>query len=219
MIRVAIVDDQELLRAGLRSIIQSQDDLDVVADYPDGFAALAGLQHSTPDLILLDLQMPGINGVEVTRRIRALPMDRAPRILVLTTFELDDNVVNALQAGADGFLGKGASPREIIESIRSVAEGVSVLSPIALNLVIGHVANQRSAPSDPEMIARFSSLTVREREIVEHLVRGRDGDSIARDHHLSPLTVKTHITRAMNKVGARDRAQLVTYAVRAGILP
>lgn len=219
MIRVMIVEDQDIVRTGLRTIVEHQPDLEVVAEAPDGFAALAAWEAARPDIVLMDIQMPGIDGVEVTRRIRATATDWRVRILVLTTFEKDENVVNALRAGADGFLGKGAAPTEIVDSIRSVAAGGHALSNTALGSVIGHVVEERRAPGDPEMLQRFTTLTPRERQIVEALVKGNDGDSIARHFFLSPFTVKTHMHRAMAKVGARDRAQLVTFAVRAGILP
>lgn len=220
MIGVMIVDDQDIIRAGLRMIVEHQDDLRVISEVADGFGALEALSVERPDVILMDIHMPGIDGVEVTRRIRAQPLWASIRILVLTTFERDENVLTALRAGADGFLGKGAGPGEILESIRSVATGGHALSSAALGSVIDHVSRQPSPPPrDPAVVERFGGLTPREREVVEALVRGDEAELIARSLFLSPYTVKTHVNRAMSKVGARDRAQLVSFAVQAGILP
>ncbi|MFP7761678.1 response regulator [Marisediminicola sp. LYQ134] len=219
MIRIMIVEDQDIVRTGLATILGSPEDFDVVAQHSDGLAALANLTCARPDVVIMDIQMPGVDGVEVTRRMMAMSVDWSFRILVLTTFERDDNVVNALRAGAEGFLGKGAAPTEIIDAVRSVAAGGHALSVTALETVIGHVAHERRAPADPDMVHRFDALTARERQVVEALVHGLDGDAIARRFFVSPFTVKTHLNRSMTKVGARDRAQLVTFAVRAGIHP
>lgn len=219
MIRVLIVEDQDLVRAGISAIVSHQDDLEVVAEASDGFAALELIQSTRPDVVLMDIQMPGIDGVEVTRRLHETMQEGCPRILVLTTFERDENVINALRAGADGFLGKGAAPGEIVDAIRVVSQGSPAMSVAAMHSVIGHVAQDRGSPGDPDMFERFATLTTRERQIVEALVRGNNGDTIALQFFLSPFTVKTHVNRAMAKVGARDRAQLVSFAVRAGILP
>lgn len=217
MIRVLLVDDQEMIRAGLRTIVEAHPGLDVVAEAADGLAAVQAVETHEADVVLMDLRMPGIDGVEATRRIRA--RGPAPRILVLTTFDQDDNVLSALRAGADGFLGKGAGPGELTEAILGVARGAHALSPTAVDAVVGHVARGRAIPPDPDATRLIGTLTPREREVVEGVVRGLDNAQLAATLYLSPFTVKTHVNRAMTKVGARDRAQLVSLAVRAGIHP
>lgn len=219
MIQVLVVDDQEIIRTGLVTIINSHPELEVCGQAGDGFVALKMLDEVAVDVVLLDLRMPGIDGVETIRRIRKKYPNDQCRVLVLTTFEQDDNVVSALHAGADGFLGKGAGPVEILDGILGVAAGSHALSETAVVAVVGHVANQRQMPGEPEMRMRFALLTEREAEIVEALVAGLDAQSIADTFVLSPYTVKTHTNRAMTKVGARDRGQLVSFAVRAGIIP
>lgn len=219
MIRVMIVDDQEMIRAGLATIIGAHPDLVVAAQAADGFDALNQLKTAGVDVALMDLRMPGIDGVETIKRIRATRSPESLRILVLTTFDRDENVVNALRNGADGFLSKGASPGELTDAIVRVAGGGRALSPTAVNAVVEHVAEQKQVPADPQAQVRFAALTPREREIVQAIVSGADNAEIARALFLSPFTVKTHANRAMMKVGARDRGQLVSLAVRAGILP
>jgi DNA-binding NarL/FixJ family response regulator len=219
VIRVLLVDDQEMIRAGLRTIVSAHPDLEVVAEAADGLAVLRCLETVEADVVLMDIRMPGIDGVEATRRIR---LTRAPdqvRILVLTTFDQDENVLQALRAGADGFLSKGAGPAELTDAILGVASGRRALSPGAVSAVVDHVVQQRVVPADPTLVARFADLTPREREVVGAIVSGLDNAEIAERFFLSPFTVKTHANRAMTKVGARDRAQLVALAVRAGFAP
>jgi DNA-binding NarL/FixJ family response regulator len=217
MIRVAVVDDQEMIRAGLRTIVDAHPDLIVVGEGADGFSALALLDTVEVDVLLLDLRMPGMDGVEVIRRVRRGEHD--PRILVLTTFDEDENVLVAIRAGADGFLGKGAGPGELVAAIADVAGGRNALSATAVSALVGHVADAGEVPDDPVMAARFAELTPREQEVVRAVVAGQSNAEIAAAMVVSPFTVKTHANRAMTKVGARDRAQLVTFAVRAGIRP
>lgn len=219
MIRVLIVDDQEMIRTGLRTIVDAAPDLSVVAETGDGLAALRLLESTAVDVVLMDLRMPGIDGVEATRRIRRAHPAEEIRILVLTTFDQDENVVAALRAGADGFFSKGASPAELTAGIRRVADGGRALSPTAVDAVVGHVAEEKDTPVDPSAVARMETLTPRELEIVQAIVTGLTNDEIAAQLYLSPFTVKTHANRAMMKVGARDRAQLVSVAVLAGIRP
>ena len=219
MIRVMLVDDQEMIRAGLRAIIGAHPDLEVVAEAADGLAVLRQLDEARPDVVLMDIRMPGIDGVEATRRIRLTTPPEQLRILVLTTFDQDENVLQALRAGADGFLSKGAGPAELTGAIVQVASGGRALSPGAVSAVVDHVVDQRVIAVDPALATRFADLTPREREIVGAIVSGLDNARIAEQFHLSPFTVKTHANRAMVKVGARDRAQLVTLAIRAGIHP
>jgi DNA-binding NarL/FixJ family response regulator len=219
VIRVMLVDDQEMIRTGLRTIIGAHPDLEVVAEAADGLAVLRQLDSVRPDVVLMDIRMPGIDGVEATRRIRLTRAPEQLRILVLTTFDQDENVLAALRAGADGFLSKGAGPAELTDAILSVAAGSRPLSPGAVSAVVHHVVEQRVIAVDPALAARFAELTPREREVVGAVVSGLDNAQIAEQFHLSPFTVKTHANRAMVKVGARDRAQLVTLAIRAGIHP
>jgi len=167
----------------------------------------------------MDIRMPGIDGVETTRRIRARQSAEQVRVLVLTTFERDDNVIAALRAGADGFFGKGVGPSELTAAIFEVAAGGGALSAAATAALIGHVASEQPVVTDAGTARLFTALTPRERDVVRALVAGKDYAEIAREYVLSPLTVKTHANRAMGKVGARDRGQLVSLAVRAGLAP
>jgi DNA-binding NarL/FixJ family response regulator len=219
MIRVAVVDDQEMIRAGLRTIIEAHAELTVVAEGADGIAALRLVETVEIDLLLLDLRMPGIDGVEVIRRLRRDGGAADLRILVLTTFDEDENVLRALKAGADGFLSKGAGPGELTEGILEVAAGRHALSAGAVGALVDHITDEQAIPDDPAMAARFTELTPREHEVVRAIVAGMSNAEIADAMIVSPFTVKTHANRAMTKVGARDRAQLVSYAVRAGIRP
>lgn len=219
MIRVMVVDDQDMIRAGLKTIIDAHPELTVVAEAAEGITALYLLNTTVVDVVLMDLRLPGIDGVEATRRIRARYRPEDLRILVLTTFDQDENVLNALQAGADGFLSKGAGPGELTSGILRVAHGGNALSPTAVEALVTHVAKRRSRPANPTMAALFTALTPRELEVVQAIVRGLNNAEIAATMFLSPFTVKTHANRAMAKVGAHDRAQLVSLAVQAGILP
>ncbi|GAA2592615.1 response regulator transcription factor [Winogradskya consettensis] len=219
MTQVMIVDDQEIIRAGLRTIIDAHPGLSVIAEAADGFEALRLLASAVPDVVLMDIRMPGIDGVETTRRIRAAYPAEQVRILVLTTFDQDQNVVAALRAGADGFFNKGTGPVELTAGILRVASGRNALSPAAVDALVGHVAEDRGVPVDAGAAERFAGLTAREAEVVTMIVQGLDNAAIAGRLHVSPFTVKTHANRAMAKVGARDRAQLVTRAFQAGIRP
>ena len=214
-----LVDDQEMIRTGLRAIVGAHPELEVVAEAGDGLAVLRQLEDARPDVVLMDIRMPGIDGVEATRRIRLTHAAEQLRILVLTTFDQDENVLQALRAGADGFLSKGAGPTELTDGILAVAAGTRALSPSAVSAVVTHVVQQRAVDIDPVVAARFAELTPREREVVGAIVSGLDNAEIAERFFLSPFTVKTHANRAMTKVGARDRGQLVAMAVRAGLQP
>ena len=219
MITVMLVDDQEMIRMGLRTIIESHDELAVVAEAPDGYAALSTLDTTEVDVVLMDIRMPGIDGVETTKRIRATRTPAELRILVLTTFDQDENVLAALRAGADGFLSKGAGPAELTDGILRVALGERALSANAVHALVDHVKDGMNRPADPAVAALFTALTPRELEVVEAIVRGSSNAEIAGQLFLSPYTVKTHANRAMMKVGAHDRAQLVSLAVQAGMSP
>jgi DNA-binding NarL/FixJ family response regulator len=219
VITVVLVDDQEVIRVGLRAILSDRPDIEVVGEVGDGLSAVRIVADLSPDVVLMDLRMPGIDGVEATRRIRARHPEQVVRILVLTTFDQDANVLAALRAGADGFLSKGASPAELVDGILRVARGEHALSGSAVNAVVAHVSVTPGISVDAEAERLVDELTAREREVVTYLVQGLTNREIAEALCLSPLTVKTHVNHAMVKLSVRDRAQLVTVAVRAGILP
>lgn len=216
MIRVAIVDDQDMIRVGLRTILETQPDVEVVAEAGDGLSAVRLVDQTETDVILMDIRMPGIDGVEAIRRIRAGHGPDNPRIIILTTYDQDENVLNGLRAGANGFLSKGVSPAELAEGIRDVVAGGGALSATAAAALIDNLTEQPVVHTDPGMTKLFEQLTAREREIVTAIVAGGGYRDIAAAMYLSPHTVKTHANRAMNKVGAHDRAQLVSYAYQAG---
>lgn len=216
--RVLLVDDQEMIRIGLRAIIDSSTDFAVVAEAGDGFEALQVLDREPVDLVVLDVRMPGIDGVETTRRVRSRRSAQQLPIIVLTTFEDDAVVLEALQAGANGFLGKGVGPETLLERLRQTMDGDAVLSPVASTAVVEHVQAGTRRPVDEELAQRFAALTPRERDVVIAVAVGSDNDQIAATMFVSPFTVKTHVSRAMAKVSARDRAQLVAFAYRAGLV-
>ncbi|MFD4420967.1 response regulator [Agromyces sp. NPDC058484] len=218
MIRVLIVDDQEMIRAGLRTIISSSPEIEVVADVGDAFAALELLETTSVDVVLMDIRMPGIDGVEATARIRRDHTAEQVRVIILTTFEHDENVVAALSAGANGFLGKGVGPAELIAGISDVMSGGGALSAAAAATAISRVAETPVHRVDEHLARRFEALTPREHDVVVAITRGLSNDDIAGEMFVSPFTVKTHANRAMSKVGARDRAQLVAFAYQAGIV-
>ncbi|HWS52051.1 MAG TPA: response regulator transcription factor [Microbacterium sp.] len=217
MIRVAIIDDQEMIRVGLTAVLDSFPDIDVVGAATDGLDALRVVDELVPDVVLMDIRMPGIDGVEATRRIRETHPAERMRILILTTYDNDQNVFAALRAGANGFLNKGLGPDELARGIREVHDGGGALSSAAASALIAHATTSPPVEIDGEMARRFDELTPREREIVEAIVAGARNEQIASALFLSPFTVKTHVNRAMAKVDARDRAQLVAFAFRAGI--
>lgn len=217
-VRVILVDDQDMIRLGLRAILDRAEGITVVAEAADGLAAVDVVSRTSADVVLMDIRMPGIDGVEATRRIRATASADDVRIVMLTTFDQDDLVFQALRAGANGYLSKAAGPAELITALNEVAAGGGALSARAAAAVIGQTATSTPNPTDPVMRQRFDALTERERDIVLLVCRGLDLDRIARDLFLSPLTVKTHVNRAMTKVDARDRAQLVAFAFQAGLL-
>jgi DNA-binding NarL/FixJ family response regulator len=217
MIRVLIVDDQEMIRVGLRTILDAQPNITVVGEAGDGLEAVRLLGELDVDVVLMDIRMPGVDGVEATRRIRQnIPPERV-RIIILTTFDHDETVFAALRAGANGFLSKGVGPAELTAGIEEVAAGGGALSATAAAALIGRVAEERQPDVDPALADLFSGLTPKEREVVTAIATGQSNQQIAATMFVSPFTVKTHANRAMAKVGARDRAQLVAYAHRAGL--
>ena len=221
MIRVVIADDQPLIRAGLRGILELEDDLEVVGEAATGRQAVDQVRGGNVDIVLMDIRMPGTDGIEATAEICADPRLGGVRVLVLTTFETDEHVVAALRAGASGFLGKGAEPDEIIDAIHVVARGDALLSPIATKALIERflcapaTAPQHQRDTLPPGVA---TLTEREREILALVGEGRSNDDIADHLVISPHTVKTHVNRAMMKLDAHDRAQLVVIAYESGLL-
>jgi DNA-binding NarL/FixJ family response regulator len=219
MTRILIVDDQDDMRAGIRSMLMLDPSLVVAGDLSDGLQVLPFLRDHPVDLVLMDIRMPGIDGVEATRRIRKEHSPEEIRVIVLTTFDQDDIVLAALRAGANGFLSKTVSPAELVAGITEVVGGGGALSAAATAALIGHMATSPPPAVDKELLRRFGALTPRERDVVILVASGLGNDEIAAQLSVSPFTVKTHAVRAMTKVGARDRAQLVSFAFRAGLYP
>lgn len=217
MIRVFIVDDQEMIRVGLRAILDAQPNITVVGEAGDGLEAVRLLGELDVDVVLMDIRMPGVDGVEATRRIRQSIPAECVRIIILTTFDHDETVFAALRAGANGFLSKGVGPAELAAGIEEVAAGGGALSATAAAALIDRVAEERQVDVDPALADLFSALTPKERDVVIAIATGQSNQQIAETMFVSPYTVKTHANRAMAKVGARDRAQLVAYAYRAGL--
>lgn len=214
MIRVLIADDQALIRIGLRVLIETEDDLEVAGEATDGKETLELARRLRPDVVLMDIQMPGIDGLAALRDIVADPVLATTRVVMLTTFQIDEYIFTALRDGASGFLVKDAEPDEVLRAIRVVAEGGSLLSPSVTRQVIGEFAHRRVPVLSHR---RLSELTEREREIVGLVSEGLSNDEIAAHLVVSPATVRTHVGRAMVKLGARDRAQLVVIAYQSGL--
>ncbi|WP_018503481.1 response regulator [Parafrankia discariae] len=217
MIRVLLADDQALIRAGFRVLVEAAADITVVAEAADGAEAVRLARETRPDVILMDIRMPGVDGLSATRELTGDPTLNEVKVLVLTTFELDEHVFEALRVGASGFLGKGVEPDELVAAIRVVARGDALLSPQATRHLIEQYLRQPATPA-PAVTAGLDLLTKRENEIVRLIAYGLTNDEIAEQLYLSPLTVKTHANRAMTKVAARDRAQLVVIAYQTGLV-
>ena len=216
VIRVLLADDQDLVRAGLRLIIDRAPGLEVVGEAANGTDAVRLARETRADVVLMDIRMPGLDGLAATRRIMAEDDLAGVKVLILTTFEVDQYVFEALRSGASGFLGKGARPEVLVEAIRTVARGDALLSPAATRGLIARFLTLH----DPEPLRQppeIAALTDREREVVALIGEGMSNAEIADQLSLSPLTVKTHANHAMAKVGARDRAQLVVLAYQAGL--
>ena len=215
-IRILLADDQQLIRAGFSSLLSAEPDLEVVGEAATGRDAVALVKRERPDVVLMDIRMPDGDGLWATEQIVADPQLDGTRVVVVTTFELDDYVAQAIRAGASGFLGKGTRSKALVDGIRTVAAGDALLSPQATRGLIARVVTEPVAPRlDTET---FAVLTDREREMVALVARGLSNDEIATREYLSPLTVKTHINRAMMKLGVRDRAQLVVLAYEGGLI-
>ncbi|GAA4440728.1 response regulator [Phytohabitans houttuyneae] len=217
MIRVLLADDQGLVRAGFRALLDAEPDIEVVAEAADGVDAVRLTERTKPDVVLMDIRMPGVDGLEATRRIAADPALAATRIVILTTFELDEYLFEALRVGASGFLVKDTEPVELLRGVRAVAAGDALLSPGVTRRLIAEFAGRGGAqPSAPE--PSLAQLTDREREVMALVGAGLSNEEIAARLVVSPATAKTHVSRAMVKLGARDRAQLVVYAYEAGLV-
>ncbi|MEV0776502.1 response regulator [Streptomyces sp. NPDC050433] len=215
MIRVLLVDDQPLLRSGFRALLDAEDDIEVVAEAANGKEGLAQAREHRPDLAIIDISMPVMDGIEATRQIAADPLLSQIHVVILTNYGLDENVFNALRAGAAGFLVKDIRPDDFLHSVRVAARGDALLSPSITRMLISRYVAQ---PLDAEVGTGLEELTNREREAVALAAQGLSNDQIADYMVISPLTAKTHINRAMTKLQARDRAQLVVLAYESGLV-
>jgi DNA-binding NarL/FixJ family response regulator len=215
MIRVLIADDQELVRAGFRALLDAEIGIEVVADAADGVGAVRLAAQFVPDVVLMDVRMPELDGIEATRRIVADPRLRGVRIVILTTYETDDYIFDGLRAGASGFLVKDTSPTELLRAVRVVAAGDALLAPSVTRRLIADVVSR--AP-DPAPAVGLAELTPREREILALAGLALSNDEIADRLTISKATAKTHISRIMGKLEARDRAQLVVLAYESGLV-
>jgi len=215
MIRVLLVDDQPLIRRGFRALLDVEDDIEVVAEAADGSEALALAKEHLPDIALIDIQMPVMDGTEATRRIAADPNLSGVHIVILTNYGLDEYVFNALRAGAAGFLVKDIEPEDFLHGVRVAARGDALLAPSITRKLINRYVTQ---PLHPRADTLLKLLTNREREAVALVAQGLSNDQIADAMTISPMTAKTHINRAMTKLYARDRAQLVVLAYESGLV-
>jgi len=215
MITLLVADDQALVRMGVRVLVDGEPDITLVGEAADGAEALALAREHRPDVVLMDIRMPGLDGIETLRMIAADPRLSGTRVIMLTTFELDEYVFDSLAAGASGFLVKGGDMAELLHAVRVVATGESLLSPSVTRRVIGEFATgpRRRAAPHPQI----RTLTTREAEIAGLVAEGLSNDEIADRLFLSPATVRTHVSRAMVKLQARDRAQLVVFAMQSGL--
>ena len=215
MIRVALADDQALVRAGFRALLDAEDDLEVVGEAGDGDEAVRIARTESPDVFLMDIRMPGTDGLEATRTITADDRLTGVRVVILTTFDLDEYVFEALRIGASGFLVKDTDPAELVQAVRAVARGDALLSPGITRRLVEEFATRSRRPTP---VADLDLLTEREREVVALVGEGLSNDEIAERLIMSPATAKTHVSRAMVKLGTRDRAQLVVLAYESGLV-
>ncbi|MEV3988399.1 response regulator transcription factor [Streptomyces sp. NPDC049837] len=215
MIRVLLADDQALVRAGFRALLDAQPDIETVAEAADGEEALARVRELRPDVVLMDIRMPVLDGLAATRRITEDERLDGVKVVMLTTFELDEYVFEAIRAGASGFLVKDTEPDELLRAVRAVVAGDALLSPGVTRRLIAEFAARSKRPVGD---ARLDGLTEREREVMALVGIGLSNEEIARRLVVSPLTAKTHVSRTMVKLGARDRAQLVVLAYESGLV-
>ena len=216
MIRVVLADDQALVRAGFRMLLDAESDIEVVGEARDGAGALDIIHKARPDVALMDIRMPELDGLEATRLISQSPDLASVRVLILTTFDLDEYVFEALRSGASGFLLKDTEPEDLLRAVRVVAAGEALLSPSVTRTLIGEfVSRPERRPVLPDSLAL---LTDREREVLAAVAMGLSNDEIAVELVISPATARTHVSRIMMKLGARDRAQLVVLAFQSGLV-
>ncbi|MBQ0853629.1 response regulator [Streptomyces sp. NPDC057621] len=215
MIRVLLADDQSLVRAGFKALLDAQPDIEVAGEAADGAEALRGVRQLRPDVVLMDIRMPVLDGLAATRHITDAPDLADVRIVMLTTFELDEYVFEAIRSGASGFLVKDTEPEELLRAVRAVVEGDALLSPGVTRRLIAEFAARSKEPAAADALVE---LTEREREVMALVGIGLSNDEIARRLVVSPLTAKTHVSRTMVKLGARDRAQLVVLAYESGLV-
>ena len=216
MIRVLLVDDQALVRAGFHALLASAAEIEVVGEAANGEEALHLARQTRPDVVLMDIRMPVLDGLEATRRIVADPQLSGVKVLILTTFEIDEYVFEALRAGASGFVLKDIEPAELLQAVRVVASGEALLSPSVTRRLIAEFAARPERPRATP--AQLEVLTEREREVMALVAAGRSNEEIAEELVITPATAKTHVSRAMAKLGARDRAQLVVLAYETGLV-
>ena len=215
MIRVLLADDQALIRSGIRALLEAEDDIEVAAEAADGQQAVALAREHRPEIALIDIQMPVLDGIEATRQIVADPELAGVRIVILTNYGHDEYIFRALRAGACGFLLKDTEPAELVQALRVAMAGNALLSPAVTRRLISEFV---ARPPDALASAGMDTLTNREREVVALAAHGLNNDEIAATMVLSPSTAKTHVSRAMTKLGARDRAQLVVFAYQSGLV-
>jgi DNA-binding NarL/FixJ family response regulator len=215
-IRVLVADDQALVRAGFVALLDAQDGIAVVAEADTGAAALAAARESRPDVVLMDIRMPEMDGLAATRAIAADPALAGVRVVVLTTFELDEYVFEAMRAGASGFLVKHTEPAELVRAVRVVADGEALLSPSVTRRLVSEFAARTKQPSGP--VTALADLTSREREVMALVAEGLTNAEIGERLFMSPATARTHVSRILTKLGARDRTQLVVMAYESGLV-
>jgi DNA-binding NarL/FixJ family response regulator len=214
VIKILIADDHEVMRSGLRGMLDAQEDMQVVGEASDGAEAVDKVLRLHPDIVVMDIRMPRLDGIEATRRLQS--QGAAAKVLVLTTFDLDEYVFEALRAGAGGFMLKDAPPRQLAEAVRTVAEGEALLAPAVTRRLVERFVSR--PPAEKVREDRFSELTAREMEVLRLVTRGMSNAEIGAELHLSEGTVKTHVTRVLSKLGVRDRVQAVVLAYESGLV-